>query len=934
MLVAGFAYGSGVFYLAFQNRVWQLFVLAGVAVALGLVIILSSWLMLTRRAGLGVRLAVFALLVGILVSVGLVAGLSVSGLVAALATVGVVLMLAGPVLSAQDTRWLVGGSAVVGFVVPLLDLVLDLYVAPYRLPAPQVLTLLSTAIAGVLVIVAVVLAARQFVNYSLRTKLMLAFVAVALISAAVLAYLSDRATRSALISGANQALFATAAQTAAGLDDFIQANLNDIRTEARLPVLARYLGLSARERPGSLEEAELAVVLQALGGKDVVHVASYAVLDMQGRNLMDTDVGNIGGSEAGQDYFLVPIERGLPYVSPVLFSPRTGRADLYFSAPVRDVGGRVVGVLRMRYNARVLQSLVFESTGRAGEGSFGVLFDEHHIHLAHGTAPDLILKSVAPLDPERVAELQAAGRLPAGAVADLLVDLPDLERGLANADTQPYFTTELTTAGSGVHSAAAVSLATQPWLVVFFQPQEVFLAPLQTQSRITVALAVLIAGVTAGAGVGIAQSLTGPVVQLTAVARRVAAGDLSAQAPAESTDEIGTLASTFNMMTLELRQTLEGLEQRVAERTQALERRTSYLEASAEVSRAVISVLETELLTQQVVELIRERFGLYYVGLFMLDESGEWAVLRAGTGEAGQAMLARSHRLRVGGGSMIGWSIANAQARVALEAGEDAVRLATPELPETRSEAALPLRSRGRVLGALTVQDDQPGAFDEAAIVVLQTMADQVAVAFDNARLFDEAQQALQATRRAYGELSQEAWRQLLDAQPDLGYRSDEHGIAAAGRVWRPEVEEALRTGRTVRGDGADAGTRIPLAVPIKLRDDVIGVLETYKAADSGAWSAEEVAVLETLAEQLGVALEGARLYQDTQRRAAREQLTREITDRMRRAANVEAIVQTAVDDLSRVLGTPRTFVRLGVSAPPPAEPQRESARDDGEKVP
>ena len=355
-----------------------------------------------------------------------------------------------------------------------------------------------------------------------------------------------------------------------------------------------------------------------------------------------------------------------------------------------------------------------------------------------------------------------------------------------------------------------------------------------------------------------------------------------------------------------------------------LQRRSAQLEASAEVGRAATTILETDQLIRQAVELIRERFGLYYVGLFLVDETGEWAVLRAGIGEAGQAMLARGHRIRIGEG-MVGWSVAHAQARIALDVGEDAVRLATAELPDTRSEAALPLRSRGQVLGALTVQSDQPAAFDQDTVVVLQTMADQVAVAIDNARLFAETQAALDATRRAYGELSREAWAELLRVQPELGYRSGEHGITSAGELWRPEMEQALQKGEIVQGSETDADEKLPLAVPIKVRGSVIGILDTYKPGPAGMWTAEEVELMATLADQVGMALESARLYQDAQRRAARERLTREITDKMRRAADMDDLMQTAIRETAAALGTSRTFVQL--SAPPELAGDKDQVR-------
>jgi len=171
-----------------------------------------------------------------------------------------------------------------------------------------------------------------------------------------------------------------------------------------------------------------------------------------------------------------------------------------------------------------------------------------------------------------------------------------------------------------------------------------------------------------------------------------------------------------------------------------LESRTAQLQTAAEVSKAAITHLNPEALLQETVELIRERFGFYYVGIFLVDDAGEYAVLHAGTGEAGRKMLALGHRLAVGGESMIGWSIAHTQARIALDVGVEAVRFENPDLPQTRSEMALPLITRGRAIGALTVQSERGNAFTEGDIAVLQVMADQLATAIENARLYAAAQ--------------------------------------------------------------------------------------------------------------------------------------------------------------------------------------------------
>ncbi|MFN2283212.1 MAG: GAF domain-containing protein [Anaerolineae bacterium] len=350
------------------------------------------------------------------------------------------------------------------------------------------------------------------------------------------------------------------------------------------------------------------------------------------------------------------------------------------------------------------------------------------------------------------------------------------------------------------------------------------------------------------------------------------------------------------------------LERRVAERTADLERRSLYLSAAAQVSRSVSSILDPDRLIRTVVELIRERFGLYYVGLFQVDEYGEWAVLQAGTGQAGEAMRARGHRIAVGEG-MVGWSIANAKARVASQAEADEVRLSMAELPNTRSEAALPLRTRGQVIGALTVQSDRVDAFDEVAMAALQTMADQVSVALDNARLFESNEAVLEETRQTYRELTRGDWLKLLASNQEMGYRFAERDVTQVEDEWPPEMVRAVQTGQRVVEVNAKEAV---LSVPLRVRDQVIGVLDLRKPSSAETWTDEERLLIETLADQLGAALESARLYQDTRRRAAREQLVGEVTGRIRETLDLNAVLQTAVREMGLALDVDVVEVRLG----------------------
>jgi GAF domain-containing protein len=367
----------------------------------------------------------------------------------------------------------------------------------------------------------------------------------------------------------------------------------------------------------------------------------------------------------------------------------------------------------------------------------------------------------------------------------------------------------------------------------------------------------------------------------------------------------------------------ENLEETVQQRTSDLERRARYLEATSEVARDAASLLDLEEQLDRVVTLISERFGFYHTGIFLLDPTREWAILQAASSKGGKRMLARGHRLRVGEVGIVGYATAYDLPRLALDVGEDASFFDNPDLPETRSEIALPLRARGQIIGALDVQSREPDAFSDEDVTALQTLADQVAVAISNARLFQQAQESLESQRRAYGELSHQAWRDLLRGRPSLGYLRNAQGVSPAEYLWRPEMDTALRTGESALDqDGAER-----LAVPIKIGGHVIGVIDARKPGDAGIWESEEVTLMETLSEELSQVLEGARLHEDTRRRAARDRLMSQIVARMRESLNMDSVLQTAAREIGESLGLHTVTIQLETTNDASSEAQAGNGR-------
>jgi GAF domain-containing protein len=439
------------------------------------------------------------------------------------------------------------------------------------------------------------------------------------------------------------------------------------------------------------------------------------------------------------------------------------------------------------------------------------------------------------------------------------------------------------------------------------------------------------------------------VVTMMGMAWAFSSGLLRVVEEVDSTDVLGWVSNTFVVLLIaafmvashhylvprmaralgegrRLREALEqeraDLEAQVNRRTADVTRRNVALQAAAQVARDAARMVPegtqpegtrgVDQVMEETVALISDAFGYYHCAIFVVD--GEWAVLKAVSSTQGEAMLAEGHRLPVKAGAeggVVGSAAASGEAHVALDVGRDAVFFDNPHLPETRSEVALPLRMGGDVIGVLDVQSRKAAAFDDAPaggdVAVLQTLADQIALAIANTRLVQDLQQSVEAERRAYGELSREGWRALL-RQATMEERYDPLGVLAGDGTRREGARRAVLEARPV----SETVNELPaLAMPVKVRGQVIGVLDARKPAGTGGWTEQEQSLLETLSDQLGVALDGARLFQETQERAARDRLVSEMTARMRETLDMRTVLETAANELYEQLGLEKVTVYL-----------------------
>ncbi len=468
------------------------------------------------------------------------------------------------------------------------------------------------------------------------------------------------------------------------------------------------------------------------------------------------------------------------------------------------------------------------------------------------------------------------------------------------------------------HSATNEVLHNLHWRIFVYQPLKEAYAPIShilRLSLLSVLIFVILAVVVANF---MARSLVTPIVHLENIARRMAEGDVAARAWVYRQDELGQLSKSLNTLFEHLTGLLDTMEQQVKERTLALEWRSRDLEMVTEIGRKVAEILEADRLIRQVVILVQERFDLYYVRFYLVDEPQQALVLRLGRGKVKIDVSEAQKRIRIGDG-LIGACVSQKQWQVAR--GME-VEQCCALLHETRSMAALPLRSRGRVLGALVLYSRLQTFFDQQRLTVLQSLADQVATSLDNARLYEESQFLLQRAQRAYGEMGRAAWLELLNsisASGRLIYQADESGVhvekVSASEPWDDMLQQAVRKSRL---EGISAIKRSQknehtLTLPVMVLGESIGILNVTRSADTGEWQPDEISVLETLVERLGRALESARLYQNTQLRAAREKIIAELAARMRETLDVEVILNVAAKEIGSSLGLQALDIRLEI---------------------
>ncbi|MBK7319924.1 MAG: GAF domain-containing protein [Anaerolineales bacterium] len=366
----------------------------------------------------------------------------------------------------------------------------------------------------------------------------------------------------------------------------------------------------------------------------------------------------------------------------------------------------------------------------------------------------------------------------------------------------------------------------------------------------------------------------------------------------------------------ELEDVKESLEQRIDLRTAELEKanqqvqeRAARFQVISEISQEISANVDQKPkeLLNLITRSISEKLGFYHIGIFLLDKNREFAVLRAANSQGGQHMVERHHQLKVGGTGIVGYVAQAARPRIALDTGTDAVFFNNPDLPKTRSEIALPLKYGSKVIGVLDVQSTQQSAFKDEDANLLSTLANQIAIVINNIIIAEQgdsgfaAQQFFQANKQQRKQGTESGFSYLSDGT-----------IATARQLNDPATEQALASGETVVL--AQPSRNIPptLAIPVKFRDQVIGIIHVQATEKNRRWTEDEVAMVQSISDRAALALENARLFEETVRRADQEETIAKVTTQIGASTDFKHILQTTIQELGQVLGVSRSFIQMG----------------------
>lgn len=873
-LIAGASFGMA--YV--QAQAWQGVILAGLLwLNSGLFFVARSW----ARRGQPDRAGQW-IIVSYVVSFPL-CELFWAGMTPAFA-LGALLLSLGTAYIGLPRRQLKWGAAA-GCLGAGLVLLVD-WSAPLPRYDSRELGLLANVAPGVISVAVVIIFLLSYIfNAStIRSRLLISFSSVALLTAVVISGVSILFT----FQDRQEDIIDRLEAIAASKEGEIESWVGGLQTELRFFLTQHDILLRIHTRPiffnvdiSSLEVGlarDFASTIEVTKRFDEIFL-----MDLKGRVVASSNPDQKDKIFEQELFF----QKGLtgPYVQPPSYYPAQDQTSIVVVEPVFDHDGQtVLGVLAGRANLDRLNEIMTERTG-IGETGETYLVGINRVLLTESRFEGY--------EPRRT-YVRTQG-------ANIALDQRDIGRGLYD----DYRGVPVIGAYRWLPELQVALLAEQDQAEAF--------QPIRQQ----LIRDILVAGgavlVVLGFSLLVARTIADPLSQLTQAATQIAAGNLELKADVSGRDEIGSLAQAFNSMTAQLREVIGSLEERVQERTQALE-------AGALISRQLTTILDLDELLQRVVHNIQQTFNYYHVHIYLRDaETGE-LVMREGSGSIGQQLKAQGHRLAIGQG-LVGGAVQRGRPVLAKNVNEIPDFVPNPLLPKTQAELAIPLRKGGEILGVLDLQSEEVGGFDNEDMILMQSIADQVAVAVDNAQLFQRVQAAAVEAETLNRRLTRETWQDIDRNVQTTGYTFTKTGVTPASTEWLPAMGKAIHQkglvqDRLNQGEDDDKAEARPVsvAIPLTLRGEVIGVIGIERSRER-KWSEDELTTVQAIAEQVSLALEAARLARETQRSAWRDQVVSESTAQIWSSDELEEVMRAAVAQLGDKLRASEVVLRLGTEA-------------------
>jgi len=713
--------------IAIQVNTWQVYGILVPVIILSVLAFNSLRLIRNGKIERGMWQIIVGMLIILPPFVLLISGL---GIILSLIIVMTTYFYARQTLPAKDVKRILVASLSVG----ALTAATDFLTLEYRLQVPAIQAF-APAITVITLLFIGFFVARQAWGRSLRNKLLIAFAGVTLVAAGALAVYVFTSTSTLLQQGLERELSESTTKIAVRVGDLFNEQINILTALSLNEVLKggvetqnnSYVeNANAIQAKLDANDERWRAAVEADDNNDflvqwhLTNAVAQELVEFQtifpaNVEVFVTDVygGLAGTTNRTSDYYQADEAwwqaaynngQGAVYISEPEFDESADALAVLIAMPLRNYeSGEIVGILRTTYLASALGEIIEESVGGTGETDLYIPGEVvSHFHGGQYT----------PVEQGEYEKLQAV----AG-------------QGMVEMDYEGIPSVVIQAPVRALENNPAVD--SLGWVVVFHQQQEDAFAPVNAQIRgVFIVMAVVVA-LAVGAAFILSVYLVRPIIQLNQTAEEVSAGNLSSRAEVTTTDEIGTLASTFNNMTAQLQDTLESLEQRVANRTKALA-------TSAEVTRRLATILDPGQLVGEVVNEVRNAFDYYYAQIYLLDEAGDNLVIAGGTGEAGASMLASGHSLPKGRGLVGRAADANASVLVP-DVSQEEGWLPNELLPETKSEAAIPISVGNQVFGVLDVQHSMVNGLTAEDVTLLESLAGQVAISLQNARSYEQS---------------------------------------------------------------------------------------------------------------------------------------------------------------------------------------------------